>query len=513
MNCSKRRSSVGESEVSESPPETPTSVSSCEEMPRAKHLEKSLTADNLNDPRGRSSQGIYRRLYLWFQARTRRTNKPGCDSVMAKKRLKLLLRHPSENRGPAQTKATGGGDSEESFKRYQTDSGVQSASSTAPHTPSSDRDLRINPNVLLPEKYRNPAVRASNGTKASDDPPKDPPNEEGEFPFDVVSTWPFSGLFDAEEEEESGVEEQAGSMGEPPWSPIADWVIPWNDLIFDEPLRLCPDGDIYRGRWHGEVRIHVYSTREDPWNMRQFWTEAKTLSLLRHENLLLFMGASAAPPRVALVTAAPRGPSLHSQIARHSSISWPTKINIAGQVAQAMGYLHAKGIVHRELNTENIFLESKVKVSILDFSAVHYDSTCRPGMGSMPRRKLHYLSPEMMRSLLVEPPFIRIASPFSTHSDVFAFGTVLYELLSERSPWECVDTHSVIFRVGKGIYHPVDHLSSPQRIKDLIHNCWNPDPESRPEFPRIVRLLRSSMSLHRHRSTSEPRKLHRMGLT
>ena len=64
-----------------------------------------------------------------------------------------------------------------------------------------------------------------------------------------------------------------------------------------------------------------------------------------------------------------KGKSLYEQIhLTNEKIGMHTRVNIVRQVAQGMGYLHARGIVVRKLNSRNIYLEPKVKLSLMDYS-------------------------------------------------------------------------------------------------------------------------------------------------
>ena len=91
----------------------------------------------------------------------------------------------------------------------------------------------------------------------------------------------------------------------------------------------------------------------------------------RHENLILFMGACAKPPRLAIVTSLCKGNTLYTHLHLRKDKFYMNKvILIAQQIAQGMGYLHHKGIVHKDLKTKNIFLENG-RAIITDFGLVN----------------------------------------------------------------------------------------------------------------------------------------------
>lgn len=97
---------------------------------------------------------------------------------------------------------------------------------------------------------------------------------------------------------------------------------------------------------------------------------------------------------------------------------------IAQQISQGMGYLHAKGIVHKDLKSKNIFLENG-KVVIADFGLFSVTKLCfgnRKGDSlGIPPGWLCYLAPEIVRNLRAHQTHDE-ELPFTNHSDVYAFG-------------------------------------------------------------------------------------------
>lgn len=109
--------------------------------------------------------------------------------------------------------------------------------------------------------------------------------------------------------------------------------------------------------------------------------------------------------------------------------------NIAQQISNGMGYLHAKEIVHKDLTTKNVFLEN-CRVVITDFglfsaTKMEYNSN---GL-HIPNNWLCYLAPELIRGIK-QTQTAHDELQFSKASDVYAFGTIWYELLSGEFPFK-----------------------------------------------------------------------------
>lgn len=142
-------------------------------------------------------------------------------------------------------------------------------------------------------------------------------------------------------------------------------------------------GTVYRGQWHGDVAIKLLDIGGDNEKMlEQFRQEVAIFRKTRHENLVLFMGACMKPPRLAIVTSMCKGMSLYTHVhLRKDKFNMIRIAAIASQITHGMGYLHARGIVHKDLMSKNIFIESENgKVVITDFGLFSVTKLCQGNM-------------------------------------------------------------------------------------------------------------------------------------
>ncbi len=114
---------------------------------------------------------------------------------------------------------------------------------------------------------------------------------------------------------------------------------------------------------------------------------------------------------------------------------------------------------------------------------------------SIPKGWLCYLAPEIMRALRVNQDNFGNSHnteddlPFSKSSDVFAFGTVWFELLTGEWPWRGAPPETVIWLVGKGVEPSLANLQASRDVKDVLLACWTYRPEHRPDFTSLSDLL------------------------
>lgn len=295
---------------------------------------------------------------------------------------------------------------------------------------------------------------------------------------------------------------------------LKDWNIPMSALQLREMIGRGTFGTVYRGKWHGEVAVKIIDfDPEDPdsrFSVDAFKREVVTLLKTRHENLVLFMGACMKPPNLAIVTQLSKGETLYHLLHfQKQTLSANRAIAIASQIAKGMGYLHARQIVHRDLKTRNIFIEVNFKPVIADFGLFNFVKFCKIAKSGsyvhVPPNWLCYVAPETIRALNIGCADSEAASdlPFTPESDVFAFGTVWYELLTSEYPFKGLPTETLLYLVGNGV-KPALQLPCPKDFKEILVQCWSFHPHRRPEFTNIVRLLDSLPKLHR--SPSYPTK-------
>ncbi|XP_064650252.1 kinase suppressor of Ras 2-like isoform X4 [Lineus longissimus] len=294
---------------------------------------------------------------------------------------------------------------------------------------------------------------------------------------------------------------------------LREWDIPYEELNLGEPIGTGRFGCVYKGNWHGDVAVKMLNMDSDLDNEAQlsaFKLEVAMLRKTRHENLVLFMGACMKPPHLAIVTSLCKGASLFTHIhLRREKFPMNRTVIVASQIAQGMGYLHAKGIIHKDLKTKNIFLETG-KVVITDFGLFNATKLCQGNRKgnwlSIPPGWLCYLAPEIVRSLQAGPNH---DLPFKEYSDVYAFGTLWYELLSGEWPFPNQPPESIIWQVGKGMKQSLSHIQASRDVKDILMVCWLYQPESRPDFSQILKCLERLPKKRLLRSPSHPIQLSR----
>ncbi|KAH7957137.1 hypothetical protein HPB52_015655 [Rhipicephalus sanguineus] len=269
------------------------------------------------------------------------------------------------------------------------------------------------------------------------------------------------------------------------------------------------------GSWHGSVAVKMLNMDhiDDRKTLETFKQEVATFRKTRHENLVLFMGACMKPPKLAIITSLCKGMTLYRHIhLRKDKFNLNRISGIALQICQGMGYLHARGIVHKDLKTKNIFYENG-KVVITDFGLFSVTKLCQGNRKgdwlTIPQGWLCYLAPEVVRCLRADNQHDADDLPFATASDIYAFGTVWYELLCGEWPFRGQPSESIIWQVAKGIKQSLANIQASQDIKDFLMVCWSYKPQDRPAFAKLQVQLQRLPKKRLARSPSHPTHLSR----
>ncbi|XP_034026768.1 kinase suppressor of Ras 2 isoform X2 [Thalassophryne amazonica] len=274
---------------------------------------------------------------------------------------------------------------------------------------------------------------------------------------------------------------------------LQEWDIPFEQLEIGEMIGKGRFGKVFHGRWHGEVAIRLIDIeRDNEDQLKAFKREVMAYRNTRHENVVLFMGACMSPPHLAIITSLCKGRTLFSVVRDAKVVLDVNKTRqIAQEMVKGMGYLHAKGILHKDMKSKNVFYDNG-KVVITDFglftiSGVLQAGSRREDKLRIPNGWLCHLAPEIIQQL--SPDTEEDKLPFSKQSDVFAFGTIWYELHAREWPYKSQPAEVIIWQIGSGAKPNLTQTGMGKEISDILLLCWAYKQEERPSFSKLVDLL------------------------
>ena len=257
-------------------------------------------------------------------------------------------------------------------------------------------------------------------------------------------------------------------------------------------------GEVYRAtdtNLKRDVAIKVLpeSVAGDAERLARFQREAEVLASLNHPNIAQIHGLEKSAGTIALVMELVEGPTLADRIAQ-GAIPVDEALPIAKQVAEALEAAHEQGIIHRDLKPANVKLRPDGVVKVLDFGlakALEPTNAMSPAMSQAPTittpamtqagmilGTAAYMSPEQARG-----------KPVDKRSDVWAFGAVLYEMLTGRRAF---GGEGVADTLGAVIHKDADWTRLPPGLSPTlatyIKRCLHKDPKQRVPDIAAMRL-------------------------
>ncbi|HUP61439.1 MAG TPA: protein kinase [Thermoanaerobaculia bacterium] len=248
-----------------------------------------------------------------------------------------------------------------------------------------------------------------------------------------------------------------------------------------QPIGSGGMGDVYRARdsrLDRDVAVKVLPERfvHDSEARMRFEREAKAVAALTHPNILAIHDYGSDEAAAFSVTELLEGQTLRHRIMQ-GAIPWRRAVEIGAEIADGLAAAHAKGIIHRDLKPENIFLTSEGRVKILDFGlsqlvrpdtkSEDFDPSSMPTapMKSDPQAVIGtagYMAPEQLRG-----------EPVDATTDIFAFGCVLYEMISGRPAFirgTLIDSLSAILTDTPDVFTQTQKLI-PFELARVVQRC------------------------------------------
>ncbi|MCE3238488.1 MAG: hypothetical protein K0R24_1469, partial [Gammaproteobacteria bacterium] len=255
-------------------------------------------------------------------------------------------------------------------------------------------------------------------------------------------------------------------------------------------------GAVYAGRYQGQPvaikTLHVTTAKV----VKSLYEEAAVMFRLASPYTVKLQGICSDESETSLVMERMMGGSLFHLLQDESQeLPWALRYRLAYEIAEGLGVLHAQGIIHRDLKSLNVLLDEAHHAKITDFGFSKLRgqvtsialSSHKASLGT-----LAYKSPELMEAdsdsddeaaSMAMP--VKKAVPYSSYSDIYAYGMILWELATRCIPFEEMSQRKIEKMIKKGKQLPIP-VDCPVEFAALIKACWTMEPGQRPRTDQIV---------------------------
>ena len=273
-------------------------------------------------------------------------------------------------------------------------------------------------------------------------------------------------------------------------------------------------GEVYRARDRAldrnvAIKVLPESVASDPDRLMRFTREAKTLASLNHPNIAAIYGIE----QRALVMELVGGEDLSQRLAQ-GALPIAESLSIARQIADALETAHDAGIVHRDLKPANIKVRDDGTVKVLDFGLAKAMSSDTSDAGSVASGTAATMTSPAMTALgmilgtaAYMSPEQAKGKPVDRRADVWAFGVVLYEMLTGRRLFgrdDVSDTLAAVLTSEPDLAQLP--AATPQQIRRLLARCLTKDKRQRLDSMAAARLDIEEALRAPHLATSAPNK-------
>ncbi|VAH56236.1 unnamed protein product [Triticum turgidum subsp. durum] len=248
-------------------------------------------------------------------------------------------------------------------------------------------------------------------------------------------------------------------------------------------------GTVYKGKLKDGRVVAVKRLYKNNYRrVEQFLNEVDILSRLLHQNLVILYGCTSRMSRDLLlvyefIANGTVADHLHGSRSVERGLTWPLRLNIAIETAEALAYLHAVEIIHRDVKTTNILLDNSFHVKVADFGLSRLFPLEVTHVSTVPQGTPGYVD-----------PVYRQCYKLTDKSDVYSFGVVLVELISSKPAVDMSRSHSEINLANMALNRIQNH-----EVVKLIHPelGYDTDPETKRTIDRVAEVAFQCLQLER----------------
>ncbi|XP_077343211.1 tyrosine-protein kinase FRK [Lithobates pipiens] len=255
------------------------------------------------------------------------------------------------------------------------------------------------------------------------------------------------------------------------------WEIDRNSLMFLKKLGQGQFGDVWEGLWNNAISVAIKTLKPGSMKPEDFLREAQLMKKLRHPKLIQLYAVCSLEEPMYIITELMRYGSLLSYLKNDngSTVRVPQQVDMAAQVASGMAYLETQNFIHRDLAARNVLVGENSVYKVADFglARVFEDDDVYESKNDI-KLPLKWTAPEAIRH-----------SKFTVKSDVWSFGILLYEIVSYgKMPYPGWNGRQTLEQLEQG-YRIPKPLNCPPELYNIMLECWNVKPETRPTFETL----------------------------
>ncbi|XP_068611966.1 tyrosine-protein kinase Tec [Brachionichthys hirsutus] len=258
------------------------------------------------------------------------------------------------------------------------------------------------------------------------------------------------------------------------------WEINPSELTFMKELGSGQFGLVRLGKWRAQQKVAIKAIREGAMYEEDFIEEAKVMMKLCHPKLVQLYGVCLQQrPLLIVAEFMENGCLLNFLRQRGGTLKGAWLLSMCQDVCEGMEYLEEHSFIHRDLAARNCLINEHSVVKVSDFGMTRYVLDNQYTSSSGAKFPVKWSPPEVLHY-----------SKYSSKSDVWSFGVVMWEVYAEgRTPFENCPNLDVVNDITRGVrlYRP---RRASQPLYAIMYRCWHERPQGRPSFSEVLEEIR-----------------------
>lgn len=233
--------------------------------------------------------------------------------------------------------------------------------------------------------------------------------------------------------------------------------------------------DIYKAKDITEDKIvavkilkNEFAASED--FLRRFRNESKAIALLSHPNIVKIYDVGFTDKIQYIVMEYIDGITLTEYIERQGVLKWRDAVHFTVQILRALQHAHDRGIVHRDIKSQNVMLLADGTIKVMDFGIARFNRETDKTMSEKAIGSVHYISPEQARGEMTDEK-----------SDIYSVGVMLYEMLTGVKPFDGENPVSIALKHMQSTPKRITEInpSIPEGLEEITIKAMQKEPSKR----------------------------------
>ena len=210
------------------------------------------------------------------------------------------------------------------------------------------------------------------------------------------------------------------------------------------------------------IKVLSPSARREQGFVERFFNEARIQESLHHPNIAAVYDFTEFQGQPCIIMEYVDGDTLCDRVRPYGPLPTPEALRIFSAVADAIAYVHAHGIIHRDIKSNNIKIGTQGQVKLLDFGIAKGSASPSLTQTGSVVGTIEYLSPEQLS-----------VGHADERSDIWALGVLLYEMLTGHVPFEAQTIGALCSKISNAEYPPLRQLNpaAPQDVANIVTRC------------------------------------------